>query len=114
MAAEKETLVTDFGSLRVGMIVVYRPCGFCGGRHRTQLQRIETGQHLAVNAETGDIEIVSRWWLVDPHWKCQPKRRAVISQLAVNARKIWRVEDGLEAGARGRTLELISPGSLLR
>lgn len=105
-APEKETLVTSFDALRVGMIVRYKPCDFCGASHRTQLIRLKHGGKVGLNAETFDVQQVEQWWTCEPRLKCQPLKEAGISRLSVANRKIYRVEDGLETDAQHRKLEL--------
>jgi hypothetical protein len=85
VSTERLKLVKDFGELRAGMIVVYKPCQDCGGSHRGML----VGR--AEEPECGDCG----GWLTEPPY--HPDNERHLCAAAVKNGRIFRVVDGLEA-----------------
>lgn len=85
MNGERLELVTDFASLRMGVIVVGE-CWYCERRHRGMLIRF--------------LDSHPRWEMApNPHPEFS---RVVISVECVRVRRVWRVVDGLEDPAETR------------
>lgn len=80
---EKLELVTDFGSLRAGMIVVTKNCRRCNGAHRGMLTRMVR--------DTGPID---QWVWRRPH--DSPCGARGPSERSVSERRVFRVVDDLE------------------
>lgn len=99
MSDERLELVTDFASLRAGMIVVIRACGWCeGADHRGLLVR-PWGPHVS-NSPTRGPERVDAAWEVAP----RPVGGGhtlplIVSARAVEMRRVFRVVDGLDPAA---------------
>lgn len=89
---ERLKLVTDFGELRAGMIVVVKPCG-CGAAHRGML----------IGPVTGHPEYVGLAFTMLPSVHCDAGgwrgRERCVGRPAVAGRMIHRVEDGLESSS---------------
>lgn len=99
--AEKLALVTEFGSLKAGDLVVVKPCPGCGHSHREILLLPGTwGEHPC--------------WTVEPLPNCAPPEKGpgLIVPWLVTKRVVYLVDTGLEqsettAKAESRPLELI-------
>lgn len=92
MATERETLVTSFAELKVTDLVVCKPCGWCGGKHRGLLVKFLAD----AETETASGEVhrgpVFRMLPVG----CRPKP-FLLGPAAVGRRVVYLVETGLEA-----------------
>ena len=96
MSRERLELVTDFATLRAGMIVVYRPCQDCGGSHRGMLLRFYEGpMHDPSNRS---VKFLDRGWILAPKTYCPPDDPSddCIGTQAVSRGAVYRVIDGLE------------------
>ena len=100
---EKLILVTDFGSLRAGMIVVVKGCGWCSGAtHRGLVVR-----HLPpheVSRPSGVVDVCDAWEVLPR--PAAHRLRWVITGRTISHRLVYRVIDGLEAPAETRKLEV--------
>lgn len=107
MREGEEKLVENFAELRTGMVIVYRPCLHCGGRHRTQLGNFRDGVR-GLSAD-GDWEKACGF-LVFVQPPCM-KLKFLITPEAVRQRLIYRIEDGLEnRDERTKRPELVDAG----
>ena len=88
MAAEKLRLSTDFGELRTGMSVVYRPCHTCSETHRFTLLNLADGR--TGNAFGGQLE---RGYVFTPALSCYRLLEG-IGPTAVATRRIYIVDTG--------------------
>ena len=93
--AERLELVTDFGALRAGMIVMVGPCKVCNGRHRGILTEQNSDGWTDFDGSIcfGGIPL----WRFLPRPICSGKAHAIFTELAVQAGKVYRVIDGLES-----------------
>lgn len=91
---ERLKLVTDFGELRAGMIVVVGPCVVCNERHRGMLteQNADGWSDINGNVFAGGTPL----WRFLPKPICSGSAHAVFTKTAVDKSRVWRVEDGLE------------------
>jgi len=91
---EKLELVTSFGSLRAGMIVVVKPCKVCNVGHRGVLTQRNTNGWTDVD---GNVYVGSApCWRFLPRPACSGEHHAIFTEAAVHLGKVWRVVDGLE------------------
>lgn len=89
---ERLVKVRAESELRVGMIVVLRPCTYCGAsRHRMMLVR-----HCRARVEATSGRVVDSWWslLPDPH-----HGQGAAIDGAIENGHLYRVIDGLERDA---------------
>lgn len=98
MSRERLELVTDFSSLRAGMIVVIRPCFECGSTHRMLLTR-RSPFHMS--GPTIDGEMWSgHAWFYEPAAPCDEEwgswGPAAITTMTMERGALYRVQDGLE------------------
>lgn len=93
MTSEEErlTLVTDFGSLRVGDLVVVKPCSLCGRAERAILvAKLRDG----TDAVTGEGIAVA--FEMYPRPACAVDDMVdVIDHVSVDLRIVYRVETGV-------------------
>lgn len=88
---ERLLLVTDFATLRAGMIVVVVRCGRCASDHRGMLVGFERGS--ACMATNGTV-VTEDTWEVVPHGACGC---GYIGPYDVEVHRcVFRVIDGLE------------------
>jgi hypothetical protein len=98
MREGEEVLVTNWAELRIGMIVIIRPCNFCGGQHRTQLANLVNGiRGLTPSGDWAD----AGGYTVFVQPPCM-KLKYLVTPAAVAQRLVWRVEDGVNDDARQR------------
>jgi len=83
---EKLRLVTDWGELRTGMIVVVKPCARCGQRHR----------HVLLSAGTAGGLTAWRAFEVTPAPSCFRGRTPGLCEDAIPRRNVFIVVDGLD------------------
>lgn len=105
MATERLKLVTSFGELRAGMIVVLKSCGECDGKHRTML--------VGYRANTTGFLISGEFlecdgWTYAPGMPCDlswgnADLEPVITPLTVERGALFHVEDRLEASQSDTT-----------
>lgn len=100
---EKLELVTNFESLRSGMIVVVKPCSnpFCKKQHRHLLLKLSADTHF-VGDGFDVVESAAPAWDVLPGRSCRPAAEAVVSADTVYRRIVYRVIDGLEQTTESR------------
>lgn len=98
MSEERLELVTDFASLRAGMIVVVKTCVWCGGDHRAML--MSKSGHIPGRWPDGTIIVCDGWFGVpeQPPATHGGKLR-LVSQRTVADRRVFRVVDGLNPAA---------------
>ena len=92
---EKLELVTDFASLRAGMIVVVKGCGWCPYRHRGIL--VSKNRQPALGPD-GSIDRDVAWSYL-PRTRCGPGFVPAFSADAVALGNVFRVVDDLESTA---------------
>lgn len=97
MSGEKLELVTEFGSLRAGMLVVLVGCHDCGERHRGVLVRF-----VAMEPIRGPDAVVS----IEANWEALPapscEERGLawgVTHYEIAERRLFRVIDDTPAGA---------------
>lgn len=96
---ERLELVTDFASLRAGMIVVVKPCS-CGKAVRGML--VEFRRDGEISSKGGRVPADA--WLTEPGHGCGPWRFPhVVSTRTVADRRVYRVVDGLDPEADKET-----------
>lgn len=100
---EKLELVTDFATLRAGMIVVLKPCGWCNtSGHRFMLVKRRHGEMVRPNGE----DITDDYWTTLPafHQERDGTERSalVVSSYVIPERRVYRVVDGLEQSTETR------------
>lgn len=112
MNGERLKLVTDFASLRVGMIVVVKPCRKCFETHRHMLVRLDRScRHFGA----GGFETVAPAWDVIPGRRCSrpPHAEPIVSVQMVAAGIVFRVVDGLDPEADKRADTISSTAARL-
>jgi len=90
---ERLRLVTDFAELRAGVLVVVKPCSYCGKAHRSILTRFNP--EVFGFTPCGDSSVQPAW-MSEPQPECERNSRRWITPGAVECRLVYRVEDGLE------------------
>lgn len=88
MKGERLELVTDFVSLRAGMIVVVKRCATCKRTHREMLISQDEDQD----------------WTIAPVPACNA---FLLGPEVAGERRLYRVVDGLEAPAETRSREVV-------
>ena len=91
MASEDRELVTEFATLKVGMLVELTGCKHCGKDHRYILTRLTVGQYFVTLG--GTLSHGPMWHLEAPHhapWE------PVVTPKMVARRVVFRVPDGLD------------------
>lgn len=91
---ERLELVTDFGSLRSGMLVVVKPCG-CGRTHRVMLLGWDDSPSSTLTR--GVVE--ERTFKVSPQPSCSYGGGSVVGPTLVAERRLYRVVDGIDLAA---------------
>ena len=97
MSAERLELVTDFATLRAGMIVVSVNCPWCGAsKHR----------HMLVSQSTENVISATGAYFRGPAWSLAPERYCngmanghVITRVSVDESRLFRVVDSLDRDA---------------
>jgi len=89
---ERLRLVTDFSELRAGMIVVIKPCNWCGAVHRGIIAKKVISRPTLID-ESGGVELASGWGVL-PAPSCDPLPILIAADDPLG--NVYRVEDGLE------------------
>ncbi len=92
--SEELKLVTDFGELKAGMIVVGKPCGICNGIHRGVL----------ISAQECPAD--GRCFILLPAPICAAEE-CHIGPTAVKAGRMFRVIDGLESSSHAAIKKMV-------
>lgn len=88
-AREDLELVTDFASLRTGMIVMLTPCIKCRRNCRSMLTRMEVGNY---HEPGGPTKFGPKWFSLPNHIGING-RPTCITRDAVHERRLYRVVD---------------------
>lgn len=91
--AEKLELVTDFASLKAGMIVVVKDCGWCGKQHRFIL--VKDGDSMLAGSD-GSFRPVAHWEVLPEVHDVDLSGPMVVSAWTTNERRLYRVVDDLD------------------
>ncbi len=86
---EELIVVTDFGDLRAGDLVVLKPCNFCGESHRGMLTVFNNDEGYGPSGEVFDSD---GWELAPDPSCCGPDESMDICVNAVVDRVVYRVQ----------------------
>jgi hypothetical protein len=89
MSNERLDLVTDFGSLKAGDLVVLKPCKWCDRDHRGMLLAFVAGAY-GLNKD-GEIEVHDGWTTTIPSHRPKPSGCCLIGGMHVADRRVYRV-----------------------
>jgi hypothetical protein len=99
---ERLELVTDFASLRAGMLVVLKPCPvpMCSVRVHRGMLVAQSSEIVGVSLTRGGLGYASSAWSIAPTWHSHEE---AITPAAVAWRILFRVVDGLDPAADAAT-----------
>lgn len=97
MSDERLELVTDFATLKAGMLVVVKPCPMCGRAPRSMLSEFVSADALDRSRRA---RATSDSWLSLPGHVCSGNRLPyALDARAVRGGIVYRVVDGLDPAA---------------